>query len=53
MPAIGKCRECHGGSKPHASKITSNCMLCHGFHDERFAWDPSFQPKGPKRVAEH
>lgn len=51
MPAIAKCRECHGGSKPAPDKITSNCLLCHGFHDARHPWDPSFTPKGKARVA--
>jgi predicted CXXCH cytochrome family protein len=52
MPTIKACRECHGGSKPAAGKITSNCMLCHGFHDARHPWDPS-QPRPVTRVAGH
>lgn len=32
MPGIGVCRDCHAGSKPAANKITSDCGLCHGFH---------------------
>ena len=52
MPTIKECRECHGGSKPVEKKVTSNCLLCHGFHDARFAWDPLFKPKEKKRVAE-
>ena len=55
MPAIGKCRECHGGSRPVEAKITSNCLLCHGFHDARHPWDPGFTPKEratPKKVAD-
>lgn len=50
MPTIKQCRECHGGSKPVAGKVTSNCMQCHGFHDATHAWDPTFQPKA-RRVA--
>jgi predicted CXXCH cytochrome family protein len=46
MPAIAKCRECHGGSKPVQGRITSNCLLCHGFHDPRFPWNPDFKPRG-------
>ena len=45
MPAIGRCRECHGGSKPVEARVTSNCLLCHGFHDPRHPWDPAFTPK--------
>jgi len=52
MPTIKACRECHGGSKPAEKKITSNCLLCHGFHDARFAWDPKFRPRDPSRVAD-
>jgi predicted CXXCH cytochrome family protein len=33
MPTIETCRECHGGSRPMDKKVTSNCLLCHGFHD--------------------
>ena len=46
MPAIKVCRECHGGSRPTEGKVMSNCMLCHGFHDARYPWDPAFTPKG-------
>jgi hypothetical protein len=52
MPAIAKCRECHGGSKPVEGKLTSNCLLCHGFHDSRHAWDPGFKPRSPARVVQ-
>jgi predicted CXXCH cytochrome family protein len=52
MPAIATCRKCHGGSKPAEGKVTSNCLLCHGFHDPRHPWDPLFKPKGQTRVAE-
>jgi predicted CXXCH cytochrome family protein len=51
MPTIAACRECHGGSKPVEKKITSNCLLCHGFHDAKHLWDPNFKPKGSARVA--
>jgi hypothetical protein len=33
MPTIDDCRKCHGGSRPRERKVTSNCMLCHGFHE--------------------
>ena len=46
MPAIDSCRECHGGSRPVTGKVTSNCLLCHGFHDARHPWNPDFKPKG-------
>ena len=52
MPSIAACRECHGGSKPAEKKITSNCLLCHAFHDPRHPWDPGFKPKGTTRVAD-
>jgi len=51
MPAIAQCRKCHGGSKPVEGKVTSNCLLCHGFHDARHPWDPNFQPKRQPQVA--
>jgi hypothetical protein len=47
MPSIDKCRECHGGAKPVEGKVTSNCLLCHGFHDATHPWDPSFKPRPP------
>jgi predicted CXXCH cytochrome family protein len=45
LPRIAKCRECHGGSRPVESRLTSNCLLCHGFHDARYPWDPAFTPR--------
>jgi predicted CXXCH cytochrome family protein len=51
MPAIATCRECHGGSRPAEGKLTSNCLLCHGFHDARHPWDPLFEPKAPRRAS--
>jgi predicted CXXCH cytochrome family protein len=39
MPTIEKCRECHGGSQPQEKRVTSGCLLCHGFHDPRHPWD--------------
>ncbi|HUL96976.1 MAG TPA: cytochrome c3 family protein [Usitatibacter sp.] len=52
MPTIETCRECHGGSRPQTGKVTSNCLLCHDFHDARHPWDPSFVPSDPKRVVQ-
>jgi predicted CXXCH cytochrome family protein len=52
MPTIGQCRECHGGSRPRTDRITSNCLLCHGFHDARHPWDPSFVPASPRVTAQ-
>jgi len=40
IPAIETCRECHAGSKPVEKKVTSSCMLCHGFHDPGHPWTP-------------
>jgi predicted CXXCH cytochrome family protein len=51
LPAIAKCRECHGGSAPAPEKVTSNCLLCHGFHDAKHPWDPSFRPRATDRAA--
>lgn len=48
LPKIAKCRECHGGSKPVTGKITSNCLLCHGFHEAAHPWDASFVPKAKR-----
>ena len=48
MPSIETCRDCHGGSRPVEGKVTSNCLLCHGFHDSRHPWDPGFVPKGSR-----
>jgi predicted CXXCH cytochrome family protein len=45
LPKIDKCRECHAGAKPVEAKLTSNCLLCHGFHDESHPWDPAFVPR--------
>jgi len=38
MPAIAACRECHGGSQPVEKKVTSNCLMCHGFHVKENPW---------------
>jgi predicted CXXCH cytochrome family protein len=50
IPTIETCRECHGGSKPVEKKVTSSCMLCHGFHDASHPWNPV--DKKPGTVAE-
>jgi predicted CXXCH cytochrome family protein len=53
IPAIETCRECHGGSKPVEKKLTSSCMLCHGFHDASHPWSPGKKTDmGPGAVAE-
>ena len=52
IPAIAKCRDCHGGAVPVEGKVTSNCLLCHAFHDERHPWDPNFRPKSRPAVAQ-
>jgi len=51
MPTLQGCRECHGGSTPVEKKVTSNCLLCHGFHEQKHPWDPQFRPKSATRVA--
>jgi len=52
LPKIEKCRECHGGSMPAEGKVTSNCLMCHSFHNEAMPWDPKFVPKSRARIAE-
>jgi predicted CXXCH cytochrome family protein len=39
MPGIAGCRDCHAGASPSASKVTSDCGLCHGFHPSPLARD--------------
>lgn len=34
IPAIEKCRECHGGNKQAKNRINSGCDNCHSFHNE-------------------
>lgn len=34
IPAIEKCRECHGGNKQAKNRINSSCDNCHRFHNE-------------------
>ena len=36
MPDINNCRDCHG-SKDDDSKVSSSCVLCHGFHGKNEA----------------
>jgi len=38
LPDIGTCRDCHAGGEPRATpanRLTSTCVLCHGFHGEQ------------------
>ncbi len=37
MPTIKQCRACHAGEKPVVNKVTSDCGLCHGFHQPEFS----------------
>lgn len=45
MPAIGVCRECHGGGDRGRSAgdlVQSGCTMCHGFHDAaQGPWSPA------------
>jgi Cytochrome c7 and related cytochrome c len=52
IPDIETCRECHGGAKPAEKKVTSSCMLCHGFHDASHPWSPADTKTRPGAVAE-
>jgi predicted CXXCH cytochrome family protein len=45
MPAIESCRTCHAGKHAEENKITSNCLLCHGFHVTGDAWGMQGDPK--------
>jgi hypothetical protein len=38
MPAIGRCRDCHGGAKAAAPRLASDCGMCHVFHGGKAAW---------------
>ncbi len=38
MPSIAVCRECHVGATPVTGKVTSDCAMCHKFHDGRDYW---------------
>lgn len=38
LPGIATCRDCHAGGESRATpanRITSTCILCHGFHTEQ------------------
>ncbi len=48
MPTIDDCRKCHGGSKPQPRKVTSNCLLCHGYHEAPHRRGPG----APSRMAD-
>lgn len=37
IPAIAKCRECHGGERPPRRKVPSTCTACHDYHDPQSA----------------
>jgi predicted CXXCH cytochrome family protein len=52
MPRIEQCRECHAGAKAAEGKVTSSCLLCHGFHDATHPWDPAFTPRPRAKVAQ-
>lgn len=47
MPNIDGCRECHAGSTPTEKKVTSNCLLCHGFHVPNHPWKGGTIPIKP------
>lgn len=44
MPDIARCRTCHTGGVPLKSKVTSDCGMCHGFHQTSHAAAPGKQP---------
>jgi predicted CXXCH cytochrome family protein len=43
MPSIAVCRDCHAGKAIEEKKLSSNCLMCHGFHVEGHKW-PSHMP---------
>lgn len=47
MPGIDTCQECHGGgeSQPNSGLITSDCLMCHSFHNQ--ALEAMHNPANP------
>ena len=43
MPSIAVCQECHTGATPVTGKVTSDCGMCHKFHDGRDYWNGVLQ----------
>jgi len=49
MPRIAKCRECHGDAND-ASKLSSDCVMCHRFHlPNRGRFDTAAMKAGPSK----
>ena len=38
MPSVTVCQECHTGATPVTGKVTSDCAMCHKFHQGRDYW---------------
>lgn len=38
MPSIVVCQQCHVGATPVTGKVTSDCAMCHKFHEGRDYW---------------
>jgi len=36
LPSIAVCRQCHGGETAALGQLRSPCLLCHGFHLDRY-----------------
>ena len=43
MPSIAVCQECHVGATPVTGKVTSDCAMCHKFHEGRDYWHAVMQ----------
>ena len=50
MPRIATCRDCHVGAAPVKDKVTSDCGLCHGFHQPS-RLPPAGHPSAPRPVS--
>ena len=50
MPKLAVCRDCHVGARPVLGKVTSDCALCHRFHDGRDYWPGAKQVQLARKV---
>lgn len=50
MPRIAVCRDCHAGATPVKDKVTSDCGVCHGFHQPS-RLPPPGHPHAPRPLA--
>ncbi len=43
MPSVTRCQECHVGATPVSGKVTSDCGMCHKFHEGADFWHIAIQ----------